>query len=228
MANAGFRIYTEFTRPSKALIALFRNLPVPNIADEMHRMSCVHTRIKAVNNKKLLGCALTVKAPAGDNLMFHKALDLARPGDVIVVDAGGSMDRSLCGELMATTALSRQIAGFLIDGCVRDIATLRTLDFAVFAIGVTPQGPYKNGPGEINIPVCCGGQVIAPGDIIVGDQDGVVVIKPGDAADVAAKARAHHALELQTFESIHNCTYNMGWTDAILHAKGCEIISGKG
>ena len=157
----------------------FRGLPIANLDDCMGRIAAVDARLKNVNKTPLLGVAFTVRCPAGDNLMFHKALDLAQPGDILVIAAGGSMSRSLCGEIMSTYARSRGIAGFVVDGCIRDYDELSALtDFPVFARGVTPNGPYKNGPGEINFPVTVAGQVICPGDILVGDGDGLLVIKP--------------------------------------------------
>ena len=114
------RIRKNFPRPDRALVEAFRGIPVANIDDCMNRMAAVDARLEPMNHAPLLGVAFTVKCPAGDNLMFHKALDLAQPGDVLVIAAGGSMSRALCGEIMATYAKSRGLAGFIIDGCVRD------------------------------------------------------------------------------------------------------------
>ena len=166
----GCRIKKNIVRPDRSLVEAFRGIPVANIDDCMNRLSAVQAELCPMNSSPLLGTAFTVKCPAGDNLMFHKALDLAQPGDVLVIAAGGSMSRALCGEIMATYARSRGIAGFIIDGCVRDRDELAQFtDFPVYAKGVIPNGPYKNGPGEINFPVSVGGQVICPGDILVGN-----------------------------------------------------------
>ncbi len=224
MANVGFRIYTKINRPSRELVEGFRNIPVANIADNMGRISCVDTYIKPYNDVKLLGPAFTVHAPLGDNLMFHKALDMAQPGDIIVVCGEGDMCHSLCGEIMFTYAMSRGIGGFLIDGLIRDAASLKEKNFPVYARGVNPNGPYKNGPGEINVPVSCGGQVIRPGDIIVGDSDGVVVIRPEDAEELLKKAVAFNQNEVRIFEQIKNGTFDRSWIDKTLKEKGCEII----
>ena len=192
----GCRIRRDFERPDPKLVEAFRGLPVANIDDCMGRIASVDAGLKNVNRSPLLGVAFTVHCPAGDNLMFHKALDLAKPGDILVIAAGGSMSRSLCGEIMSAYAKSRGIAGFVIDGCVRDIDELSTYtDFPVFARGVTPNGPYKNGPGEINFPVAVGNQVICPGDILVGDMDSLLVIKPSEAEELAAAAWAVHKKE---------------------------------
>ena len=192
----GCRIKTHIDRPDRSLVEAFRGIPVANIDDCMNRLASVDAGLKPMNSTPLLGTAFTVRCPAGDNLMFHKALDLAQPGDVLVIAAGGSMSRALCGEIMVTYARSRGLAGFIVDGCVRDRDELASFtDFAVYARGVIPNGPYKNGPGEINFPVAVGGQVICPGDILVGDGDSVLVIKPHEAEALAKEAAAIHKKE---------------------------------
>ena len=219
MSQIGFREF-DIKRPNQNIIKLFEGIPVANIADNMSRIYCVDAAIKPYNSSRLLGPAFTVKAPMGDNLMFHRALDLAQPGDIIVVDGAAGMARSLCGEIMMRFAMSKKLGGFLIDGCIRDVDAAREIDFPVFARGVTPQGPYKYGPGEINVPVCIGGIAVMPGDILVGDSDGVVVIRPEDALDLAAKAKKHNDGEAITFEQIANHTFNHGWVEGTLKSKG--------
>lgn len=223
MANIGCRIYTEINRPAKEVIEKFRDMPVANIADCMGRISCVDKSIRPFNGTKLLGCAFTVKVPQGDNLMFHRALDMAKPGDVLVIDGGGSEDRSLCGEIMSRYAMAKKIQGFLIDGAIRDTYAIRELPFAVYAKAVQPNGPYKNGPGEINVPVSIGGITVMPGDIIVGDVDGVVVIKPEDAEELADKAQKLHEAERAVFNQIIAGQWNRVWVDEGLESLNCEI-----
>ena len=222
--SVGLRIYTKIKRPSKELIESFKGVPVANIADNMGRITCVGTGIRPFNKVPLLGCAFTVKAPLGDNLMFHKAIDMAQPGDIIVIDGEGCMDHALCGEIMFNHAKAKGIAGFLIDGCIRDVDSLETLDFSVYARGVQPKGPYKNGPGEINVPVSIGGQVVCPGDILVGDGDGVVIIKPADAKFVLEKSTNQFKNEQKAFEDIKKGVYDRAWVDKTLTEKGVEII----
>ena len=165
----GCRIRRNFERPAKELVEAFRGIPVANIDDNCGRIAAVDASIYPLNPKaRLLGTAFTVNAPAGDNLLFHKALDMAQPGDVIVLANKGSMSRALCGEIMSSYAKSRGLAGIIIDGCVRDSYTLSQMDFLVYAKGVTPNGPYKNGPGKMNFPVSFACIIINPGDIIVG------------------------------------------------------------
>ena len=225
MANIGFRIKSDFERPSKELIEAFRGLPVANIADCMNRISCMDARLVPSNKTPLLGCALTVRSTGGDNLLFHKALDLAKPGDIIVIADGGTDQRSCCGEIMVQYALSKGIGGVVVDACIRDADALSQLDFPVYSRGVTPNGPYKNGPGEINMPISCGGMVVCPGDILVGDGDGVVVIKPEDAKELAEMTRKVLEKETKLLEDIAaGRGMDRSWIDKTLQAMGCEYL----
>lgn len=225
MSNVGFRIYKKINRPDKELVERFRGLPVANIADEMNRMNCMDARLRPVNGSPLLGTAFTVKSRIGDNLMFHKALDLAQPGDVIVVDGRGDLANSLTGEIMMRQAMKRGIAGVIVDGAVRDVEALSRMDLPIYSAGITPQGPYKDGPGEINVPVSCGGVTVNPGDILVGDADGVVVISPRDAAALAEKAAIKSQKEQATFKSIEDGTLDRSaYSDEAFIKRGCEII----
>ena len=205
LMNIGNRVFTQVPRPEQSVIDLFRGIPSSNINDEMNRLFCMHDYIKLLNRTnavQLLGTALTVKAPIGDNLFFHKALDLAQPGDVIVVDGGSGCNRSLAGEIMLRFAQMKGLAGVVVDGCLRDSDGIENLTMPVYAKGITPQGPFKFGPGEINVPIACGGQVVFPGDILVGDKDGIVVIRRQDAMEVAAAAREKKQKEDKTFATM--------------------------
>ena len=224
MPVVGFRIKKTIQRPPRDLIDGFAGLPVANIADTMNRMFCIDARIRPVNAAPLLGPAFTVSTRPGDNLLLHKAIDLAAPGDIVVVDAQGDVTNSLIGELMIRWSIRRGIGGFIIDGAVRDVSYLKTLRLPVYAAGVTPAGPYKDGPGEINVPVSCGGVTVRPGDILVGDEDGVVVIAPSDATDILQKARAKAKDEKRIVEDIDQGTWDRSWVDKALAAKGCETI----
>ncbi len=224
MPNIGFRICSKINRPPKELIQGFATFPVPNIADNMGRMFCADPEIKPYNSAKLLGPAFTVRAPVGDNLMFHKAIDMAEPGDILVVDGQGDTTRSLVGEIMVRWAMARKLGGMVVDGSIRDCGAIKELDFPVYARGVCPMGPFKNGPGEINVPVTCGGAIVFPGFIVVGDEDGVVFIDPRDAPDLIKKTKAHNDKEKQTFEKIKAGTLDRSWIDQALKEKGCEFI----
>lgn len=203
MITIGNRIYTKVERPAPEVVEMFRDLPSSNINDEMNRLYCMHDYMKLLNPdtaKPLLGTAITVKAPIGDNLFFHQALDLAQPGDVIVVDGASGCNRSLAGEIMMRFAAKKGLAGIIVDGCLRDLDGIEKLDMPIYAKGVTPQGPWKFGPGEVNVPIACGGQVVFPGDILVGDKDGIVVIRRQDAEEVAKVAQEKKAKEDKTFK----------------------------
>lgn len=225
MSNAGCRIFLKVNRPNKELVEGFKGLPVANIADEMNRFFCVDARIKSCNNKPLLGTAFTVKSRVADNLMLHKALELAQPGDVIIVDAQGDLSNAITGEIMMTQAAVNGLAGVVVDGAIRDAEAMKELDMPVFAAGVTPKGPYKDGPGEINVPVCCGGVVVNPGDIVVGDADGIVIINPADAPAILEKAKAKQAKEQAIIKGIKDrIPRDKSWVDKGLAALGCDII----
>ena len=203
MINIGKRIFTEITRAPREVVEKFRGLPSSNINDELNRLYCMHDYMRLLNPakaKQLLGTAITVKANTGDNLYFHQALDMAQPGDVIVVDGASGCNRSLAGEIMMRFACKKGLAGIVVDGCLRDLDGIEKLDMPIYAKGITPQGPSKMGPGEVNVPIACGGQVVFPGDILVGDMDGIVVIRRKDAEAVAEVAIAKKAGEDKTFE----------------------------
>ena len=226
MSNIGCKVVTDFVRPDSKLVEAFRGMPVANIDDNMGRTAAVHQSIRPLNKVPLVGVAFTIKVPQGDNLMFHKALDMAKPGDVLVIATFGSQSRSLCGEIMTRYAMSKGLAGFVVDGCIRDSVEIGQItDFPVYAKGVTPNGPYKNGPGEINFPVSCGNQVICPGDILVGDGDGLLVIKPEEAAELAERAKKVSRDETKQFAGIAAGTgLNRDWVDAKLESIGVEYV----
>lgn len=225
--SIGCKIIQDFPRPDPELVARFQNMPVANIDDCMGRLAAVDAAIEPVGNKgQLLGVAFTVRVPQGDNLMFHAAMDLAKPGDVIVIDAGGFTDRAIFGELMATYCKTRGIRGIVCDGAIRDRGGLAAMEgFAVYARAATPNGPYKNGPGEINVPVIIGGKLVRPGDIVVGDDDGVLFIDPAIAAELADATEAVEKKEAAIMEHIlKDGTYVRPWVDEKLKEIGCEII----
>lgn len=224
--SVGCKIIKDFKRPDRALVERFRDMPVANIDDNMGRIAAVDNSIEPIGKGQLLGTAFTIRVPQGDNLMFHAAMDLAKPGDVIVIDAGGFTDRAIFGELMATYCKSRGIVGIVCDGAIRDRGGLAAMEnFPVYAKGATPNGPYKNGPGEINVPVVIGGKVVHPGDIIVGDDDGVIVIDPAIAEEIADATLAVEKKEADIMKHIvEDGTYIRPWVDGLLETIKCEII----
>jgi RraA family protein len=225
MPNLGFRIYTKINRPEKTMVESFRGLPVAVIGDEMNRLNCMAARIRPLNHEPLLGVALTVRVRSGDNLLLHRALDMAEPGDVIVVDAHGDLSNAVAGENMMMWAQQRRIAGVVVDGAMRDLDSIRKMNLPVFCAGIQPNGPYKSGPGEINVPVSCGGILVYPGDIVVGDDDGVISIRPKDAPAVLKTAQSRHQKEEVTRQTILNGTYDRSpYSEQALRKQGCEII----
>ncbi len=223
----GCRIYKDFKRPDPALVEQFKGMPVANIDDNMQRIAAVDAAIKPVGYKgQMVGVAFTVRVAQGDNLMLHAAMDLAKPGDIIIIDAGGFENRAIFGELMATYMKTRGIRGIICDGAVRDWGGLAALEgFNVYARSATPNGPYKNGPGEINVPVVCGGKIVYPGDIVVADDDGVLFIRPEDAEALIAATKAVEDKEAGIMKHIlEDGTYIRPWVDAKLKEIGCEII----
>jgi RraA family protein len=218
----GFRILPTPKRPDPKLVNAIGEMVVAHLSDCMQRIHSA-TGLRAMHRGgKLFGPAWTVKVPPGDNLMVHKSLDMAAPGDVIVVDAGGVLEGAIIGEIMSSWAAKRGIAGLVIDGAIRDAAALARMDFPVYAKGVTPRGPYKNGPGEINCPVSIGGMVVMPGDIIVGDEDGLVCVPHADAEEILALARAQRDREDAILADIAKGTLDRAWVDESLAAKGLK------
>jgi RraA family protein len=172
----------------------------------------------------LAGPAFTVKTRPGDNLMVHKALAMALPGDVIVVDAGGDLTNAIIGEIMTATAQKRGIAGMVINGAIRDVGAIGEGRFPVYAAGVTHRGPYKDGPGEINVPISLGGMVIEPGDLIVGDEDGLLSIPFNEVESIYAAAYAKHALEETILADIAKDELDIAWIDQTLTRLQCESV----
>jgi RraA family protein len=219
MSQIGFRILPRVdTAP--ALVALFKGLPTSNISDNLSRMSGTVGLSPYHRGGPLLGVALTVKVRTGDNLLIHKALQLGRPGDVLVIDGGGCTDRALVGDIMKCVAQMRGFAGFVIDGAIRDSAAFRQDDFPCYARAVCHRGPYKEGPGEINVPVSVGSLLVNPGDIVIGDEDGVVVVMPSEAKSVAEATRKKATAEAATLASIEKRAYDDSWVDETLRSKG--------
>ena len=220
----GFRILPRRQGVSPELIARFALLPVANVSDSMHRMSAAGSKLQAFHRGgQLAGPALTVKTRPGDNLMLHKAIDLALPGDVVVVDAGGDLTNSLMGELMLAHAIKRGIAGFVLYGAIRDAEAFRASEMPVWAMGVTHRGPYKDGPGEINVPIALEGMVIAPGDLVLGDADGVLAVPAESAAEVLERTEAKQAAETAQMEKIAAGTVDRSWVDDTLRRLGCAM-----
>ena len=225
--SIGFRILKRREMVTSELASSFDDVPVANVSDSMARMTSAGSSLRPFHGggKRLSGAALTVKTRPGDNLMFHKALDMAQPGDVIVVDAGGDLTNAMMGELMAHHAVTLGVAGIVINGAIRDIDEIYKLGLPVYAAGVTHRGPYKDGPGEINVPIAIGGMVISPGDLIIGDEDGVLCVPREQAEELLEAAQAKQKAEHEELTKIHAGSSDRNWVDKALKDKNCFIES---
>jgi RraA family protein len=224
----GFRVKVNIERPPAELMRGFAHFATPDISDLLNRLYAVDPEIRCLtsDHHRVCGPACTVKVFPGDNLMVHKALDVIEPGDVIIVDAGGSTMNAVLGDLVSTKARHRGAAGFVVDGLVRDLPGMQELNFPVFARGTSPIGPLHRGPGEINFAICCGGIVVNPGDIIVGDSMGVVVIPQGIAAELLHRLQEHHATNATYFDSVKRGNFSNAWVDRILEDLECPVVKG--
>ncbi|MDO5641274.1 MAG: RraA family protein [Paracoccus sp. (in: a-proteobacteria)] len=224
----GFRILKRRRAVSGEIARAFRELPVANVSDSMARISAAGPRLRPFHRRGLTvaGPALTVKSRPGDNLLLHKAIDMAAPGDVIVVDAGGDLTNALMGEIMVAIAQKKGIAGFVLNGALRDADEIYASGIGIYAAGVTHRGPYKDGPGEINVPIAIDGMVVEPGDLILGDGDGVVCVPYDEAGAMLRAARAKQQAEKAELAAIEAGTNDRSWVDEALRARGCAGLEG--
>lgn len=224
----GFRVRMNFTRPDPELMRGLGAFPTPDISDQLNRLYAVSPAVHCLTGgaHRICGAACTVKVFPGDNLMVHKSLDVLEPGDVVVVDAGGSSHNAVLGDLISMKAKHRGAQGFVVDGYVRDLPSIQELDFPVFARGTTPIGPLHRGPGEINFAVCCGGVVVNAGDIIVGDAMGVVVVPREIAAELLERLRTHEATNAAYLDGVKRGVFSNAWVDQILTDLECPLVRG--
>ncbi|WP_123624207.1 4-carboxy-4-hydroxy-2-oxoadipate aldolase/oxaloacetate decarboxylase [Halorubrum sp. CSM-61] len=202
-------VKTEIERPPADLVAEFQGIPTAVLSDVTSKYeNTMSHEIKPVyDGASTAGTAVTVKTYPGDNLMAHKAVTLAEPGDVLVIDANQYLEAGLWGELVSTSCQEHGLHGTVIDGAARDIEEIEELDYPVYARGVSPKGSYKAHPGSINVPISCGGASVEPGDIVVGDDEGVVVIDADRAEQVLEDARAKLQDESDAKEHIEDGEY---------------------
>jgi regulator of RNase E activity RraA len=221
----GFKILPRTRKADSATVEKFRKLPVANISDCMFRMTAGGPRLRPMHAGGVMcGPAYTVKCRPGDNLMVHAALNRAEPGDIIVVDAGGDLTNAIIGELMSSYAEKVKIGGFVINGAIRDSGALRAGKFPVYAAGVTHRGPYKDGPGEINVPVAIDGMVIEPGDLIIGDDDGFTCVPFAQLDEVYRASAAKLAAEDVTLAETRAGNVDRKWVEDLLKKLGCEGV----
>lgn len=228
--SVGNRVFLKRNLPDRELIEAFKNLPAANVADNMSRLCALSSEIKLVGSPVepiMVGPALTVKVRPGDNLMLHQALNMAEEGDIIVVSNEGDRTQSLMGEIMAAFAkYTKKVGGIVLDGPIRDIKEISEMDFHLYCTGSTPGGPFKEGPGEVNVPISIGNIAIMPGDIILGDTDGVIVIPQKYAKEVLESSIEYAKTDAAKVEAAKNGTANRKWVDDTLNKKNTEIIDG--
>ena len=199
------------------ILAALREIPVAALSDNMHRnigttgLQPYHRPVAGT----MAGTAVTARSRGGDNLTYLRALEFCRPGDVLVVDAGGDLANAVVGGILSFYAAHIGVVGVVIDGAIRDVAEIRAREFPVYARGVTHRGPYKDGPGEINVPISVGGMVVNPGDIVVGDQDGLMAFARDEAELLIEKARAHLATEAETIRAMKEGRWDRAFIDAL-------------
>jgi RraA family protein len=222
--SASMRILDIAKRPDPRLVAELGRMVTPHLSDSMERLYAGGHQLRPMHKEgKLVGPAFTVRTAAGDNLLVHKAIDTAQKGDVIVVDAGGWLDNAIIGELMSARAKQRGVAGMVIWGAIRDSAEIGAASYPIYAAGVTHRGPYKNGPGEINVPIVIGSMPVNPGDIIVGDADGLVAVPQDQAERVLASAKSILEKETASMKQIVAGTVDRSWVDKALKEKGYKL-----
>lgn len=222
--GVGFQVLKRKRAVSEDEVEAFRAIPVANVSDSMNRLAGGGPRLRPLHQGGVMcGPAITVRTRPGDNLMVHMALNLAREGDVIVVDAGGDLTNAIVGERMLAYCVAKQFAGIVINGAVRDYGWIKAQSLPVFAAGVTHRGPYKNGPGEINVPISIDGMVIEPGDLVIGDDDGFVSVPFDDCETVLGLARAKFKQESDTFADIGKSDNDEAGYRKKLLALGCSF-----
>jgi regulator of RNase E activity RraA len=197
------------------LIATLKDIAVSLLSDQLRRNRGSKGLLPYPRPAPLAGTAVTVRTRGGDNLAILRAYDYCRPGDVMVVDADGDLDNALVGGIMTFAAAAAGLAGMVIDGAIRDVAEIRERPFPVYARGVTHRGPYKDGPGAINIPVSVGGMTVMPGDIVVGDQDGLVAFSADQALAIIEKALRQRDAEESTMQAIREGRWDRSFVDAL-------------
>jgi 4-hydroxy-4-methyl-2-oxoglutarate aldolase len=216
----GFRVLAGPPRLSSAIVERFRGIAAPNLADAMGRFNFMDPAIQSRSKLPLCGIAVTVLSRPGDNLMIHKALQVAEPGDVVVVNTCGGNMTAVFGELMCHTASEKKLGGIVVDGAIRDVEGITRLGFPAFSRTVSPGACDKDGPGEINVPIACGGAVVMPGDIVVGDDDGVAVVPRENAEEVLTLVGALMARESARIAEIKQGDWYRAEIDDSLRKKG--------
>lgn len=222
MSNSSLSdVRRDFERVSPDVVAQAAKYQAAILADVAGRRGTMDRVAPLSPDMKLAGPAFTIEVRAGDNLMIHAAIAMAKPGDVLVIDGKGDTSCALMGALMINACKVLELGGIVMDGAIRDTDELRELGFPVFAVGVNPNGPTKFIPGRINWPISVGGLSVNPGDLVVGDADGVVVVEREKAASLLPLAAKKVADEAKRMDEIRaKRALKPGWLDAALRAAG--------
>ena len=219
--NPNQAINRDFDRVSPDLVARAAQFQAAILSDVAGRRGTLHSRIQPLSRQmKFAGPAMTVEVRPGDNLMIHAALACAKPGDVVVVDGKGDQTSALTGALMAASAKASGIAAFVIDGAVRDFEDCAAGDFPIFAIGTNPAGPTRTQVGKVGFPISVAGVAIQPGDLIVGDADGIVVIARESVAHVIDLAQGKIDSEAKRMAEIREGRLVSSWLQEALVVAG--------
>lgn len=216
----GTRVLAAPAPGDAAVRDALQHIVTPHLSDNMGRQVGIVGLQPYHRSGKLVGTALTVRTRPGDNLFIYQAMLQVQPGHVLVIDAGGALNNAVLGEIMKRYLQLHGCAGVVVDGAIRDAGAFAQDDFPCYARGVTHRGPFKDGPGEVNVPVSIGGQVIEPGDWIVGDEDGLVSFAPAHASALIQAARAHAAKEERIMAEIATGKREQSWMQAAFAAKG--------
>ena len=203
MSARAVDIKRHYPKVSEDLVRQAAELPASILADVYGRRGTVSGRVAALApTMQVAGPALTVEVRPGDNLMIHAALSIAKPGDVIIVDGKGDQTAALVGEIMISQAMAIGVAGMVLDAAVRDSEALRAKGFPIWSFGTNPAGPTKKVSGRVNHPISVGGIAVNPGDLVVGDADGVVVIERERVAEMIELGRKKVADERKRLDGI--------------------------
>jgi regulator of RNase E activity RraA len=215
-------VIRDFERVDPAVVAQAAQFPSSILADVAGRRGALHGRIAPLSpSMRFAGPALTVEVRPGDNLMIHAAMAVAQPGDVILVDGKGDLSAALMGEIMSQQCVALGVAAVVIDGAVRDSEAIRALGFPMYAAGVNPNGPTKAVSGRLNHPISIGGVTVYPGDLVVGDADGVTVVERAKAASLLPLAVEKVTAETQRIADIQSRrALRPAWLDGALRAAG--------
>ena len=221
------KIVVNVPRPSPQLVEKYRLFSIPDISDAVGQLYSMDSGIRPLYQpmKRLVGTALTVKTPPGDNCSIHRAMLMVQPGDVLVVDARGSTEFCGSGAGSLMPPITRGLAGVVIDGAWRDVGELQAIDFPIYGRGISPFSPPKSRPGEINVPICCGGVIVHPGDIVVCDEEGAAIVPQDQATEVAeslVEYRLRTSLEEWDVEGIHTrkVEANQRYFEVVFEARG--------